>query len=394
MRSAIAFAFAIYAVARSSIAAVPAGNTAKTAVLPVRAVLVVQNHTSDAPVLPLAAFADSLAALLSGGRFAVINPYNAIGTDQNRTARGEPMPEASAAELARKLRADAVITASIQELRGVDIGVPAVAHTLKARITLNIADAATAATPFGVSVANSSGNYTVGQVAADKAHLFENLLADTAAKAAGKFLAEADKRDWRPETAKVDFTCNRPGAVIKVDEVAVGTLPLKVEAVKGRHKVRIEYPFCSPYEAETDFTGGGKYGIVLNLNDEGVARYKDMKRFEQEIERRKAAGETEDRVRLMLADACAKCRVEQARQAGGNCGKGKKATSAPAKRGKQKVRKAKPIVADTDNENISCMGGRLSAAAGNMAHEDARPNVNNTLVNPDQHEKAQKPKRK
>ena len=331
----------VAAVARSLAGGAPAGDTARTAVVPVRAVLVVQNHTSDAPVLPLAAFADALTASLSGERFRVINPYNVIGTDQNRTARGESMPEVSAVELARILEADAVIIASIQELRGVDIGVPAIAHTLKAGIALNLADAKTGESPFGVVVANSSGNYTVGQVNADKAALFEELLKDAVVKAARKFLASAERADWRPETAKVYFTGNRPGATIKVDGVAIGTLPLMVEAVKGSHDVRVEYPFCIPYESRTDFSDGRKFDVILELNEGGLTRYKDMKRFAQEIERRKAEGETEDRVRLMLAEADAKCRVVQMRQDGGNCIKGKAASAASAKPGKQKTRKAK-----------------------------------------------------
>ena len=110
---------------------------------PRKVALVVQNHTSDAPTLPMAAFADTLTARLSGNTLRIVNPHNVIGVNQNRTAKGEVMPEASVQEIGRMLGADGVVTASIQEFTGEDIGVPAIAHTLKVRLALNLADTAT-----------------------------------------------------------------------------------------------------------------------------------------------------------------------------------------------------------------------------------------------------------
>ena len=79
---------------------------------PRKVALVVQNHTSDAPTLPMAAFADTLTSRLSGGTFRVVNPHNVIGVNQNRNAKGEGMPEASAQEIGRMTGADGVIAAS------------------------------------------------------------------------------------------------------------------------------------------------------------------------------------------------------------------------------------------------------------------------------------------
>ena len=58
---------------------------------PRRVALVVQNHTSDAPTLPMAAFADTLASRLSGSTIRIVNPHNVIGVNQNRSATGEAM---------------------------------------------------------------------------------------------------------------------------------------------------------------------------------------------------------------------------------------------------------------------------------------------------------------
>ena len=157
---------------------------------PRRVALVVQNHTSDAPTLPMAAFADTLTSRLSGPTMRIVNPHNVIGVNQNRSAVGEVMPEASAQEIGRMLGADGVVTASIQEFTGEDIGVPAIAHTLKVRLALNLSDAATGETVCGVDGVEFSKNYTAEKVKSDTATLYEGLMHAAAAKGAEKLLAK------------------------------------------------------------------------------------------------------------------------------------------------------------------------------------------------------------
>ena len=77
--------------------------------------LVVQNHAAPGVEIPFMALTDALTAKLSGCGLQVINPYNTIGVNLNRTAAGEKMPEVSAMEIARKLKADGAITASVLE---------------------------------------------------------------------------------------------------------------------------------------------------------------------------------------------------------------------------------------------------------------------------------------
>ncbi|MBO7687642.1 MAG: hypothetical protein J6V72_14725, partial [Kiritimatiellae bacterium] len=168
---------------------------------PYRVALVVQNHTSDAPTLPMAAFADTLTARLSGKTFRVVNPHNVIGVNQNRTARGETMPEASAQEIGRILGAEGVVTASIQEFTGEDIGAPAVAHKLKVRMAFNLVDVATGETICGVDGVEFSKNYTAEQVKENTATLYEGLMHLAAAKGAEKLLAKVPAAEWKPVTS-------------------------------------------------------------------------------------------------------------------------------------------------------------------------------------------------
>ena len=77
--------------------------------------IVVQNHAAPGAEIPFMALTDALMAKLSGCGLQVIDPYNEIGVNLNRTAAGEKMPEVSAMGIARRLKADGAITASVVE---------------------------------------------------------------------------------------------------------------------------------------------------------------------------------------------------------------------------------------------------------------------------------------
>ena len=272
---------------------------------PRRVALVVQNHTTDAGNLPMAAFADTLTARLSGETLRIVNPHNVIGVNQNRNAQGEVMPDASAREIGRILGSEGVVTASILEFTGEDIGVPPIAYKLTVRIALNLLDVATGETVCGFDNVEYSRNYTAEKLKENPATLYEKLLHETAAKCAAQFLAKVTAANWKTEAADmvhVNFTCNRQGADVKIDGLAYGTIPAMVELPKGVHNIRVEYPFCVPYETKAFFTDGQTYNIVLPLDAEGRERFKSETLFAETIDRIRKTGATDDYVRRTLAD--------------------------------------------------------------------------------------------
>lgn len=255
---------------------------------PRRVALVVQNHTSDAPTLPMAAFADTLTARLSGPTLRVVNPHNVIGVNQNRTAVGEAMPEASAQEIGRMLRAEGVVTASIQEFTGEDIGVPAVAHMLKVRLALNLADAATGETVCGVDGVEVSKNYTAEKVKADTATLYEGLMHAAAAKAADKLLAKVSAAGWEPGTVKpltVFFGCNVLGADIQVDGQSYGTCPTQLSLTPGSHSLLVSYPpYFYEFRRRAMFNQEGQtFKVVLQLTPDGEAQRSRTLEYETKL---------------------------------------------------------------------------------------------------------------
>lgn len=308
------FAVAIVTVVTSEAAD---GVKSVSSAVPRKVALVVQNHTSDVPTLPMAAFADTLTSQLSGKTFRVVNPHNVIGVNQNRTAKGEEMPEASAQEIARMTGADGVVTASVQEFTGEDIGVPAVAHTLKVRLALNLVDAVTGETVCGVDGVEFSKNYTAEKVKSDTATLYEGLMHAAAAKSAEKLLAKIAASGWEPGAAKmlnVFFGCNVLGADIQIDGLSYGTCPAQLTLTPGVHNVLVSYPpYYYEFKRRAMFNQDGQtYKVVLQITKEGEKERRSGALFDKQLaladamlERYNKSGATDDYVRKTIADGTA-----------------------------------------------------------------------------------------
>lgn len=167
--------------------------------LPARkVVLIVQNHAAPDAAIPMMALTDALTAKLSGRGFQVINPYNALGVDQNRTFFGENMPETSALELSRQLGAEGVITASLLEFLDSTLGTPAVLHQFSIRISISLADAGSGAAVCGETIKMKSPKFTNNQVAQNSQEYLGDLLHAAAAECATRLEAHPAVRAWRP----------------------------------------------------------------------------------------------------------------------------------------------------------------------------------------------------
>ena len=286
---------------------------------PRRVALVVQNHCSGKTCPPMAAFADTLVAELSGKTFRVVNPDNVIGVNQNRNAAGEERPEMSTAELARTLDAEGVVTASVQEFTGDSVGMPVVAYRVKARISLNLADAASGETICGINTVEFGKNVSVDLMKEDDLSIFETQIHNTARKAATKFLAKVAAANWEGgnKTSKVTvfFGCNVLGADVQIDGLSCGTCPAEIEVTPGIHMLEVSYSaptnsWYHPYKRKARFFKDGQtFAVVLQSTEEGEKsrrngelfnRQKTL--FEAELARYENVGKTEDFVRKTIAE--------------------------------------------------------------------------------------------
>ena len=305
---------------------------ASVSAAPRRVALVVQDHTAGKIPVPVEALADTFAARLSGAGLSVVNPANSIGVAQNRTAAGEAMPEASAVELANELRAEGVITASVQSFAVDSIGSPAVAHVMKARMALNLADGATGATLCGAATRDFSRNYTAEQMADDADSLREDFFHEAAEACAQRFLDAYARSEWAetaPDRVTVFFGCNVLGADLQIDGLSRGTCPSQLSLTPGVHKVLVSYPpYYYDYERRAMIeTDGQTFAVVLQITPEGEEQRERQRQYDAEVadgqdarseraelfgkqmdlaeamlKRYKLSGATDDYVRRTIAD--------------------------------------------------------------------------------------------
>ncbi len=164
---------------------------------PRKVALVVQNHAARGAEIPFMALTDALTAKLSGCGLQVINPYNAVGFNQNRTSSGEKTPTVSAMELARQLKADGAVTASVLEFLDSTFGTPPVLHQFSILITLNLADAWTGATVCeGVRIEKDSPKFTNNQVSQNRQKCLNDLIYAAADECAATLKKNSEFQKW------------------------------------------------------------------------------------------------------------------------------------------------------------------------------------------------------
>ncbi|MBR6374569.1 MAG: hypothetical protein IKS20_15450 [Victivallales bacterium] len=215
--------------------------------------LVVQNHAHGADI-PMGALTDALTAKLSGRGFQVINPYNAIGVNQNRSVAGEPMPAASAQKLALGLGAEGLVTASVFELLDSTIGTPVVLHQYSVRISISLADAVTGATVCGETVKKISPKYTNNQVAQNRLEYLGDLLYAAAEECAAKLEANPAVRAWRPTPPPPPPQPSKP-------QPPATSLDRKVDALV--HAMLLNPQFVKNYEGCRERLGGRLPIVVI-----------------------------------------------------------------------------------------------------------------------------------
>lgn len=166
---------------------------------PRKVALIVQNHAGQGASIPFMALTDALTATLSGRGFQVVNPYNSVGVNQNRTAAGEKTPEVPAMELARQLKAEGAITASVVEFLDSTLGTPPVLHQYSIRISISLADAQTGAAVCGEkTIKVKSPKYTNNQVAQNKQEYLGDLMFAAAEECAERLKSNPAVKVWKP----------------------------------------------------------------------------------------------------------------------------------------------------------------------------------------------------
>ena len=275
-----------------------------------KAVLIVQNHTGAAKTpLDLRTLGDWLQTALGAGSFAVIDPHDVLGTEQNTGPWGEKMPESSAVRLAENLDAPVLLTASVtsarvREIGGTDPGVQAVLEfTLSAKAVPGGEGVASvtasarskkesSALAFGRKAAN-----TWSEVAKEAAFSASKALQEEYAKAGAVPPPAAD-------TVRVAFSANVPGANVRIDGVSYGTAGPEARAFsvsKGLHNLEVAYPGLVGFKDVVKIRDETTFEIRLALTAEGEAARKKDTLFAATMDRMEKSGATDDLVRELVA---------------------------------------------------------------------------------------------
>ena len=268
--------------------------------------LIVQNHVQDPQYRDrLVGLADYLAAELADRGIRCIIPDNAMGVNQNKGPFGEDLRGSSAKGQSQATGAECFVTASIRSFTTRRQGVPPqqiVAPVM--RMTINVADSATAVTGAGENVSVALAPVTLQNYEANAEDFYQTVLEAAATQCAAKIEPKVRARRiaTTPVLATATFTCNVAGADVRIDGFSYGTAPVAVRIPVGIHDVEILYPFCIPYKARANVQDGQRYNVNLELSEMGRARYKDMTLFAEIIDRIRKTGATDDYVRRALAD--------------------------------------------------------------------------------------------
>ncbi len=268
--------------------------------------LIVQNHVQDPAYRDkLLGLADYLAADLADRGIRCIIPENAMGVNQNKGPNGEDLTGSSAKGQSQALAAECFLTASIRSFTTTRRGTPPMQVVVPVlRMTLNASDSSTAAVGAGESVTITLPPQTLQNYETNKEDFYQTVLESAASQCAEKLAAKVRARTiaTTPVLATVSFTCNVPGADVRIDGFSYGTAPLGIRIPVGVHDVEILYPFCVPYRARANVQDGQRYNVNLEMTEMGRARYKDMTLFAEIIDRIRKTGATDDYVRRVLAD--------------------------------------------------------------------------------------------
>jgi hypothetical protein len=276
-----------------------------------KAVLVVQNHTGREKLpFALSTLGDWLQTALGAADFAVVNPHDAIGTEQNTGSWGEKMPESSAVRLAENLGAPVLLTAALTSARVRETGGTAPGQQAVLEFTLSakavsggegiasVTAAARSKKEADPAVFTSMTANTWSELAKEAAFSAAESLRTAYAEAGGAATAQV------PEEVRVAFSANVAGANVRIDGVSYGTLgtePKAFAVTKGLHNLEVAYPGVEVFKDLVKIREDTSFEIRLTLTPEGNAARKKDALFAATMDRMEKSGATDDLVREIVA---------------------------------------------------------------------------------------------
>ena len=282
----------------------------------VKALLVVQNHSSVKDAVVLTSIGDQFASALGDELFEIINPNDVIGDSQNVGPWGEKMPASSAVRLAESCEANILLTVSVTDISRKDIGMPPIAGSLTVTWSVAAKRIPSGGTICSVTVPVEGRKHSVKMLEGNFERIKNETLRTSVQLAADQFLAKAKTKKFiakKIDRVNVAFVANIAGADVKIDGVSVGIAsvdvkkPFVVAVSKGLHNLEVAYPFMTPYRTTARFDVDSTFAVNLRETVAGRALRQDDQKLAAVLERVLKGGTTDDDVKLIRAKGYAKC---------------------------------------------------------------------------------------
>lgn len=248
----------------------------------------------------LPALRSQLTATLQQAGFRAVDPSFMM---QN------PAVAASPAAICQAIGANAMLVASITELRLEPVGAPAKFYRPRATISFTMTGA------DGIAITNGSGTFSAQARPLTVAQqqqlgieaflpIFPSILqtASSDLQLAATHLASQAKAIAK---VNVNFSCNVAGANLSIDGMSMGTLAetaVTLAVAQGPHTIEVTSPIAVPYSQHAVFAEGQTFAIVLTPTQDFINQWKDFETFNLTLERIRAAGATDDFARKVVAE--------------------------------------------------------------------------------------------
>jgi len=234
-------------------------------------------------------------------------PSTQSGTVLAESAAGSPadlayqgasggMAKASALRIAQMLDADYIIIASFAKVghekrnfkgEGTIYKTDNVADIYSLPMTVKVLDGDSGQSVYGDAVTASDRILQNASISVSVDNMPERLIEIGTTKIADNV---TDKVRRIRETAVKAVTtvpfmieCNVEGATVELDGAAIGSPPSSFNASPGVHQLTVTREYFQPWERTVNIFPNQKISVSLELSTEGLAKYKDITAFRQDL---------------------------------------------------------------------------------------------------------------
>lgn len=231
----------------------------------------------------------------------------------------EAMKDTSALRLAQMIGADYIIVAALTSLghtekkfsgKGTIYGVDNEVTEYTLRVALRVLEAAQGGSVYGDVVRADERIPQTKNLEIVSSDVINSLLDTAAGEIAANIGGRTDQiRAARVEAVKaVPFSVAVSGAdsaLIELDGAVIGsagTAPVQFLAPSGIHMLRVSQEWFTSWARPVNIIAGQKLNITLQLSDAGIARFKNLEGFKEEMMAAREKSEADAYAKRLLAE--------------------------------------------------------------------------------------------